>query len=265
MMDSDVMSHTPTLTMTQAQRAEATAIIYRSFDKIKAIYPTELKDTPYPNVVFELKGTVGGWANAREWKINLNSGLYVRNETDYKEEICQHEACHLLRNKLFPHAIRANGKRAVHGFEWKGLMRLLGIQRPQRCHQFDSSETRVQKDNLEAWKCNACDKVYYFKREGRRHQMLLKDPMWVWCRGHKGAGLTHMPKAQSAIVAPKTTIWTPAGTGSKMDQCVVLFKKYAGASRKALINLFVVQVGCTPAGASTYYYNCTKLQQQGKI
>lgn len=41
--------------------------------------------------------------------------------------------------------------------------------------------------------------------------------------------------------------------GSKMDRAVELFYKHPDHSRKQMIQLFVEEIGMTPAGASTYY------------
>lgn len=47
---------------------------------------------------------------------------------------------------------------------------------------------------------------------------------------------------------------------SKKDQCIALFAKDGNKdrSRKELIEIFVKELGLTPAGASTYVHNCQK-------
>ena len=47
---------------------------------------------------------------------------------------------------------------------------------------------------------------------------------------------------------------------SKKDQCIALFNKDGNKdkARKELIEIFVKELGLTPAGASTYVHNCQK-------
>lgn len=45
---------------------------------------------------------------------------------------------------------------------------------------------------------------------------------------------------------------------TKIDRCRALYKANAGASKDVMIKMFIEQVGCTPAGAVTYYLTCKK-------
>lgn len=48
------------------------------------------------------------------------------------------------------------------------------------------------------------------------------------------------------------------GAGTKMERAIEIYKNMPGATRQQIIDAFVSQLGMTPAGASTYQYNCKK-------
>ena len=58
----------------------------------------------------------------------------------------------------------------------------------------------------------------------------------------------------TAPVVQKPTIAQP-GVGSKVERCKAIFLRMSGASRKDIIDAFVLEVGMTKSGASTYYQN----------
>ena len=55
-------------------------------------------------------------------------------------------------------------------------------------------------------------------------------------------------KAKPTLDQPKREV----KVGSKLEQCIEIYKTMKGASRKELIAEFVAKVGMTEAGASTY-------------
>jgi hypothetical protein len=57
--------------------------------------------------------------------------------------------------------------------------------------------------------------------------------------------------------------WKGQKEPSKMDLCRVIFAANHGkVARKVIIGLFMVEAGCTSAGASTYYQTLTKQATQ---
>lgn len=69
-------------------------------------------------------------------------------------------------------------------------------------------------------------------------------------------------KVAKAVKAPKPAkvakaAKTPRGD-SKMSKARELFAKAKDQSRKAMIAVFVKELGLSPVAASTYFYNCKK-------
>ena len=50
--------------------------------------------------------------------------------------------------------------------------------------------------------------------------------------------------------------------GAKKEMAESLFKENKNKSKQEIMDIFMEQVGMTPAGASTYYYNCKNLYKK---
>lgn len=67
--------------------------------------------------------------------------------------------------------------------------------------------------------------------------------------------------ALADVQPQKATVVKPQhapAAGTKMERALEIYKNMPGASRQQIIDAFVSQLGMTPAGASTYQYNCKK-------
>lgn len=200
-----------------------------------------------PEVLYKLKGTTAGRAFPRQHKIDLNEGLLVRNYNEFFQTTIPHEAAHLIAPQVY-------GERCGHGDKWITVMRVLGVKEITRCHQYDVTETKIHKTHY----IYTCPQGCSFKVYGKMHNRMCAGNHRT-CRRHKERiqyQQTIVPESKAA----SPTLWTPKGTGSKMDQCLDLYNQLSRVrSRKQMIAIFVNDVNCTPAGASTYYYNCQKL------
>lgn len=65
-----------------------------------------------------------------------------------------------------------------------------------------------------------------------------------------------MPEVSAAPVAKKRVKAAPGET--KIDKCKVIFAAHRDAPKADVIKMFVEEVGCTPAGANTYFLTCKK-------
>lgn len=62
-------------------------------------------------------------------------------------------------------------------------------------------------------------------------------------------------KMETITIAVPAKVHAPEH-GSKLERAVELYKQATDKSRKAIIELFVKELGMTPAGASTYQNKC---------
>jgi DNA-directed RNA polymerase subunit RPC12/RpoP len=137
-------------------------------------------------------------------------------------------------------------------------MHVLGAD-ASRCHQYDVSNAKVKRTNTYAYVCSRCSKE--FDLGPKRHAKAQRGVKY-W---HPNCGSANYPlvpaTAQKQPVAtvhvrPQTTPVQPAA-GSKFDQCLKIYNTNKDRLFKQdMIDLFINNVGCTPAGASTYYYKC---------
>ena len=244
-------------------------------------YGTKFK---FPEVNYNLTGTVAGRAMTNTWTVDFNSVLLMENIETFIQRTVIHEMAHLIDFKLHPEnfdggiTIGRNGryrrgKRDVHGVTWQSIMRLLGAD-ASRCHSYDVSNAKKNVTEHE-WHCKTCNAV--MKLGPKRHNNMMSGTRY-WLRGcanHAGfqyvgsAGSNQMPLLKAANAAkPKPSLTLAArnaagrgmkGKTSKLDTCRALFE--SELSREQNIHLFMKVGGCTTAGAATYY---AKIKKEGK-
>lgn len=226
-------------------------------------------DMKFPTVVYQKRGTTAGTANYRTWTIDINPVLLVENFDDMLADTVPHETAHLITELVYPHAHRRTygQKRSPHGTEWQSVMRVLGCE-PSRTHSYDTTNARVREKVSYDYKCDCCGEV--LKLGPKRHAKQQQIPGYYThssCGRTRGKLTLVTSKAPAATVhvkptAPKTPA-APAGTGSKLERCYAMYKAHPTLARAQLIQHFI-QLGCTPAGAATYYATCRKMYTSGK-
>lgn len=230
--------------ITPLQRQAVSERIIQCFERAENEFGVTLTR---PEVLYKLKGTTAGRAFPRQHKIDLNEGLLARNYSKFFETTIPHEAAHLIAPQVY-------NERTGHGEKWVTVMKVLGVKEITRCHQYDVTETKIQKTHHRYICAHGCT----FKVYGKIHNQVSRGQARI-CKRHASPIIyqeTIVPESK----ATTPTLWTPRGNGSKMDQCLELYKVLgARFNRKQMIAIFVNDVNCTPAGASTYYYNCQKL------
>lgn len=242
----------------------------------------------YPTVSYNLRGRTAGVAKCNRWEVDFNSVLLMENVDDFIERTVPHEMAHLVDYKLHPENFKSTvtrtrsgrirrTKRDIHGMTWKCIMMLFGAS-TDRCHTYDTTNAQVKKKTSakHVWKCSCGVEM---KLGPVRHNRMMSGNARYWMRGcasHTytyigivgrvaskettverllppmfiGGILPPMPKAVDAN-AP-----APKATGqSKLDQCRAAFD--STKSRANNIQQFIA-LGCTPAGAATYYAKLKK-------
>lgn len=230
-----------------------------------------------PTVVYKKRGTTAGTANYRTWTIDLNPVLLMENVDSFIARTVPHELAHLITDKVYPEAhatevVRTHRglrrtKRDVHGQYWQSVMRALGAD-PSRCHSYDTTNSKIRKTTTKhEYRCSGCGVVVAVG--GRRHSALQSNPRAVY---HQACGRSsQLVPVRSVTVAPvqparpAAAAKTPAApaTGTKMERCYAIYQQYKTQHttnlRAFCIEAFILNVGMTKAGASTYYSNCQKM------
>ena len=235
----------------------------------------------FPNIRYDLRGTTAGTATYSTWTININPVLLAENFDDMLADTVPHEMAHLITDQVYPEAHQRTGnmtrtrngvwrrpKRSPHGEEWKSVMRVLGCD-PRRTHSYDVSNARTRERTTYAYKCNCCGAE--LQMGPKRHAKEQRTPgSYTHSSCGRSAGKLTLvtSKAPAATVhvkptAPATPKAPATGTGSKLERCYAMYKSHPTLPRASLIQHFV-QLGCTPAGAATYYATCRKMYTSGK-
>lgn len=220
-----------------------------------------------PAVHYNVRGTTAGKAWTKKWIVGFNAVLLNENTDDFIARTVPHEIAHLATELIYPHAhVRTRGtKRSPHGSEWASIMVVLGAD-VKRCHSYDTTNAQVKRSVSYDYKCACCGAAITLGP--KRHAKMLKDPhqyTHTKCGRIHGKLIPATPKVEAPkAIKPVITVPKPVKThapavGTKMAQCYRLFENYPGYSRAEMINVFVQEVGMTPAGAATYYANCKKL------
>lgn len=226
-------------------------------------------DIQFPTVVYEKRGRVAGTANYGTWTIDLNPVLLSENFEAMLADTVPHEMAHLITDTVYPHAHQRGlgQKRSPHGAEWKSVMRALGCE-PTRCHSYDTTNAAVRTKASYEYTCNCCG--VSLKLGPKRHAREQRTPgFYSHSKCGRTAGkLTLVGKQAPATVhtKPKSTS-APApkapGGESKLAKCYGVFKSHPTLARSSMITHFI-HLGCTPAGAATYYASCKKMYNEGK-
>ena len=221
-----------------------------------------------PKVSYNVRGTTGGYARYASWEVDFNPVLLSENLDTYLTDVIPHEVAHLATKLIYPQAlVRGFGKkRSPHGSEWASIMVVLGAD-PKRTHRMDVTNAKVRTMKKYEYKCSGCGHVYQLS--AKRHNKLKAGAvMWhpacgrtngkIVAVGASAPSVAPTIKPVTPVVRKKIPVRTKAGE-TKMTQCYRLFENYPGYSRAEMINVFVQEAGCTPAGAQTYYSNIKKL------
>lgn len=200
---------------------------------------------------------VYNYADRSRLIMRLNPTMWNHNKQQYIYDTVVHEWSHLVD-------VYFNGKSSHHGSKWQSIMLKAGVT-PTRCHKMEiPKEVRAGKSTpTTTCTCEKC--LTTFELGPRRIATMRQGRTYshIGCGGNLVIGnLTAPTPVVAPTVAPvvtapvvqKPTIAQP-GVGSKVERCKAIFLRMSGASRKDIIDAFVLEVGMTKSGASTYYQN----------
>lgn len=222
-------------------------------------------------VKYDVSGRVAGYANYQHNVVRLNPVLLIENEDQFIDTTVPHEVAHLLTYKMYD--INRGGRWAHHGPEWKSVMHVLGAD-PSRCHSFDTSRAERKVKTKYHYVCGCNDRPRIISSvihnrivNGRSyHCQACRQPIkMVQTIGKVGFRMAAEKAKDTSFVPPTNVTPMPVKaprSGSKIQQCYEWFKKYHD-DRETCIAVFVNEVGCTLKGATTYWYNCKKMYQEG--
>lgn len=195
-------------------------------------------------VVFDIKSaSLAGQAyyyNDTEYqthKLRLNPAYLLSNPDHFIHDTVAHEYAHLA-------AYQKHGtKIAPHGKEWARMMKAVGLE-PNVYHAMEVTREAVATTGIQARfvcciKCNHLSAVSI--------SMAKKVAAGRVYTHHCGGKFIPAPDELPKKVKP-----------SKMQMCKQLYAANGHLSRSKIIELFVNQAGCTPAGANTYYHTISK-------
>ncbi len=253
------------------------AVLRDCLKKAEAHFNREIK---MPTIRYDLRGTTGGQACSRDWSVRFNSVLLIENTEKYLATTVPHEMAHLVDHAIYDSLsgrrfVYSNSggyrraKRSVHGDTWIRIMWLFGVANPTRCHNYDVTNARVKEKQKFEYRCSHCNaqvmvgpKIHtklqhgagYFHRPcGRGHTLIL-------------AAKVEPAQVLMAAMAQKTVTPTFAATKKTFDsltkkqQAMIIFQDLYGKGhgKEVTIQRFIDVLNMTPAGASTYFYNCKK-------
>jgi SprT protein len=116
-----------------------------------------------PKVTFKRNGSTAGWARRDCSELMFQLDLAESNSTDFVSTI-KHEVAHIIQFHLHPRS-------QAHGNEWKYIMRRVFGLNPDRCHNYDTSVTKVKKQTVHIYTC-PCQKE--FKISTTMHNRIQK-------------------------------------------------------------------------------------------
>ena len=259
--------------ITEAIKKRVDTKIEQCITTIEKKYKVKFKK---PAVHYDVRGTTAGKAWYTKWIVGFNPVLLNENVDDFIARTVPHELAHLATELIYPHAHRAGfgKKRSPHGAEWASIMTALGAD-ASRCHTYNVENARVKRKATYSYKCACCG--HKFELGPQRHAKIQRGATyWHPSCGKVAGKLVQVVEASITVIKPVKAIavnidikpvktvskpvnpTVPAGE-TKLARCYRLFENYPGYSRAEMINVFVQEAGCTPAGAQTYYSNIKKL------
>lgn len=108
----------------------------------------------------------------------------------------------------------------------------------------------------------------YFVQEVIRHFIDSPDdsqhqPSSVWRTAQKQASLFIQKNSWATVEPDDVEKLDAAGNpkkkkGAKQEMAIALYAEHWSKPKKEIIEIFIKEIGMSPAGASTYYYNCKR-------
>lgn len=169
--------HCPPALMLRQRLQEATA---EHLQRARPLLTGSGRLPPQVEVRFDLRGKAAGqvrWPTGREALIRYNLAMAQRQPEDFLAQTVPHEVAHVVCRALYP-------KARAHGPEWRGLMRFFGIERPARCHGFDTGPVFSHAQRRWGYRCDCRQ----HQLSTTRHYRIVRGRARYQCR-HCGSEL----------------------------------------------------------------------------
>lgn len=126
-------------------------------------------------ITFDLRGRAAGQFRPRvdgRLLIRYNLDIARLQAADFIATTVPHEVAHVVTWLNHGDTVRP------HGPEWQAVMRRLGVEAPQRCHQFELAPGKVRRQRRWTYRC-ACRE--HLLSTTRHHRWLYEDQQYL-CR-----------------------------------------------------------------------------------
>lgn len=147
--------------------------VLETYEKAQHIYG---RNFAVPNIVVKDIGTKGGTASYLTQTLTFSETLYKENVEHFLASTVPHEVAHLITRAMYPRC-------TPHGWEWKSVMRALGVE-PNRCHSYNVAS--VARGVRYVYSCN-CDKEFLI---GRAVHQKIQGGQKRYCRKCKTLSYT---------------------------------------------------------------------------
>lgn len=125
------------------EKVEESFVIAESFFNTKFERPR--------NIIFKRKGTTAGYSNYNNRELMFQLDLAEANTEHFINEIVPHEVAHYVQRAIYGYGRNV----PHHGWQWKHIMLRVYKLSPERCHTYDTSVTKVKRQQRFPYKC-AC-------------------------------------------------------------------------------------------------------------
>jgi predicted SprT family Zn-dependent metalloprotease len=133
------------------------AKLLECIQKAKARYN---RDFEMPMVIYRQMGRKAGLALQRSNIIELNSDFFHNgNLEDMINETAPHEFAHIITYLVYGSNTFFNKRNKPHGYEWKSVMRCLGLN-PERCHNYSLEGVKIKGGANHEYTCK-CGKSFH--------------------------------------------------------------------------------------------------------
>lgn len=108
-----------------------------------------------PTITYKTRGTCGGKAWGRDWRVDFNMGLIVDNMNEYLQQVVPHEVAHLIVHAIHGteyKRTRGGMRRVSHGTRFYKVMREFGVDET-RCHSMDTSKVKQKTRTTKKFAC----------------------------------------------------------------------------------------------------------------
>jgi SprT protein len=103
------------------------------------------------NIIFKRSGTTAGYSNYNMRELMFQLDLAEAHAEEFIRETVPHEVAHYVQRAVYGYSKRVQH----HGWQWKYIMSRVFKLVPERCHTYDTSVTKVKRQQRFPYKC-AC-------------------------------------------------------------------------------------------------------------